>query len=149
MAIIDYLEEQFPKPPLLPGTRDPWRRGRARQLAEMINAGIQPYQNLSLLHFLRDCGLADPEARRARAQRARAWPPSSSWRGETAGQFLVGDTPTLADVYLIPQLYGARRFKVDLAPYPKLLRAEASARRCPRSRRPAPSARPTRPLANP
>jgi maleylpyruvate isomerase len=45
---------------------------------------------------------------------------------ETAGAFLVGDAPTVADVYLIPQLYNARRFALDLAPYPTLLRAEAS-----------------------
>lgn len=124
MAIIAYLEERYPKPPLLP--EDPWRRARARQLAEMINAGIQPYQNLSLLNFLRDSGFAEPE-RVAREHNARGLAALEELAGETAGKFLVGDAPTLADVYLTPQLYGARRFNVDLSPFPTLLRAEASA----------------------
>ena len=148
MAIIDYLEEQFPKTPLLPGTGDPWRRGRARQLAEMINAGIQPYQNLSLLHFLRDCGLADPEAV-AREHNTRGLTALEQLARETAGQFLVGDTPTLAEVYLIPQLYGARRFKVDLAPYPTLLRAEAAAAALPAFQAASPERQTDAPPANP
>ena len=52
MAILEYLEERFPSPPLLPA--DPWPRARARQLAEMVNAGIQPMQNLSLLRRLHE-----------------------------------------------------------------------------------------------
>ena len=123
MAIIDYLEERFPAPPLLPA--DPWLRARARQLAEMVNSGIQPLQNLAVLDHVQAGGV-DRERVGAPLHRARARRRSKPPRSETAGTFLVGDAPSLADVYLIPQLYSARRFGVDLAPFPTLLRVEAA-----------------------
>ena len=122
MAIIAYLEERFPTPPLLPA--DPWPRARARQLAEMVNAGIQPYQNVSVLDQLKALGVDAQQF--ARERNARGLAALEAAARETAGTFLVGDTPSLADVYLIPQLYAARRFSVDLAPYPTLLRVEAT-----------------------
>ena len=63
---------------------------------------------------------------------------------ETAGAFLVGDAPTVADVYLVPQLYNARRFALDLTPYPTLLRAEASCEQVPAFCRPTPTSSRTR-----
>lgn len=126
MAILAYLEEQFPKAPLLPDASDPWRRARVRQLAEMVNAGIQPYQNLALLNVVRERGVSDANGV-AREMNTRGLAALEALARETAGSFLVGDVPTLADVYLVPQLYGARRFDVDLSPFPTLLRAEASA----------------------
>jgi len=57
MAILAYLEERFPTPPLLPPLDDPWRRARARQLAEIVNSGIQPYQNLAGLTRLKELGV--------------------------------------------------------------------------------------------
>ena len=122
MAIIAYLEEEFPASPLLPA--DPWRRARARQLAEMVNAGIQPYQNLPVLERLKALGV-DPLAW-ARDFNARGLAALEAASRETATTFLVGDVPSLADIYLIPQLYAARRWSVDLAPYPTLLRVEAA-----------------------
>jgi maleylpyruvate isomerase len=122
MAIIAYLEEQFPTPPLLPV--DPWRRARARQLAEMVNAGIQPHQNLATLEGLKALGV-DASAW-ARENNTRGLAALEAAAGETVGTFLVGDAASIADVYLIPQLYAARRFSVDLAPYPTLLRVEAT-----------------------
>jgi maleylpyruvate isomerase len=122
MAIIAYLEEQFPTPPLLPA--DPWLRARARQLAEMVNAGIQPHQNLAGLERLKALGVD-----------ANAWAHENILRGlaaleaasqETEGTFLVADAPSIADVYLIPQLYSARRWAVDLSRCPTLLRVEAA-----------------------
>ena len=127
MAIIAYLEEQFPTPPLLPA--DPWLRARARQLAEIVNAGIQPHQNKASLDRLNALGVD-----------ANAWAHENILRGlaaleaasqETEGTFLVGDAPSIADVYLIPQLYAARRWSVDLAPFPTLLRVEATCARLP------------------
>jgi maleylpyruvate isomerase len=123
MAILGYLEERFPTPPLFPS--EPWRRARARQLAEMVNAGIQPFQNLSLQERLRGCGVADP-AEIARHYNARGLAALEGLAGETAGTFLVGDAPTLADVYLVPQLYGGRRYGVDVAAFPTLLRIESA-----------------------
>jgi maleylpyruvate isomerase len=122
MAIIEYLEERFPSPPLLPA--DPWLRARARQLAEIVNSGTQPFQNLAVTNKVKELG-GDREA----------WLQHFIPRGlsvleraatETAGTFLIGDAVTIADVYLVPQLYAARRFGVDVAPYPTLLRVEAA-----------------------
>jgi maleylpyruvate isomerase len=123
MAILEYLEERFPAPPLLPA--DPWRRARVRQLAETVNAGIQPMHNLSFLQRLQESGLAEPREL-ARQHIARGLGALEAMAGETSGSFLVGEAPTLADLYLIPQLYAARRFDVDLSAFPKLLQIEAA-----------------------
>jgi maleylpyruvate isomerase len=122
MAIIGYLEEQFPAPPLLPA--DPWLRARARQLAEMVNAGIQPLQNMSVLNHAQANGLDRDEWARHFIERGLAALESAA--RETAGAFLVGDAVTLADLYLTPQLYNARRWKVDVAPFPTLVRIDAA-----------------------
>jgi maleylpyruvate isomerase len=122
MAIIAFLEEQFLAAPLLPA--DPWLRARARQLAEIVNSGTQPLQNLSVLDHVQASGLDKNEwARRFIARGLAALEAASQ---ETDGTFLVGDAPSVADLYLIPQLYNARRFNVDVAPYPRLLRVEAA-----------------------
>jgi maleylpyruvate isomerase len=126
MAILGYLEERFPAPLLLPPGESSWLRARARQLAEMINSGIQPFQNLALQRRLAEAGLADPAAF-ARDYIARGLAALEQAAGETAGDFLVGDDVTIADLYLVPQLFGSRRLGVDLAAYPTLLRAEAAA----------------------
>jgi maleylpyruvate isomerase len=120
MAIIDYLERLVPEPPLLPD--DPWLAARARQLAEIVNAGIQPLQNRLVLDRIKSGG-GDPAAW-ARDFISRGLTALEASAAETAGAFLVGDVVTLADVYLVPQLYNARRFDLDLGPYPTLLRAE-------------------------
>jgi maleylpyruvate isomerase len=122
MAIIAYLDEQFPAPPLLPA--DPWLRARARQLAEIVNAGIQPHQNVTSLDRLKALGV-DAIAW-AREHNARGLAALEAASQETEGTFLVGDAPSIADVYLIPQLYSARRWAVDLSRYPTLLRVEAA-----------------------
>ena len=121
-AILEYLEETHPIPPLLP--RDPYLRARARMLAQMINSGIQPFQNLATRNRVKELG-GDP----------KAW--SAHWIGvgllameravgDTAGAFSVGESPTLADVCLVPQLATARRFQVDVSSVPTLLRIEAT-----------------------
>jgi maleylpyruvate isomerase len=122
MAIVGYLEERFPKPPLLPA--DAWLRARARQLAEMVNSGTQPLQNLTVLDRVQAGGLDRNEW--ARHFIARGLAALEAAAHETAGAFLVGDTVSLADAYLVPQLYNARRFNVDLAPLPTLVRIESA-----------------------
>jgi maleylpyruvate isomerase len=127
MAIIAFLEEQFPAPPLLPA--DPWRRARARQLAEMVNAGIQPLQNMTVLQHVQSVGAdANDWARHFITRGLAALEKATQ---ETEGTFLVGDTPTIADVYLVPQMYNARRRSVDLAPFPTLVRVDAACARLP------------------
>jgi maleylpyruvate isomerase len=123
MAILEYLEETFPEPALLP--RDPFLRARARQLAELVNAGVQPFQNTPTTGYVRDVLRGDE----------RAWLRHFLHRGltalertalETAGTFLVGGAPSFADLFLVPQLYSARRFEVPLEGFPTLLRVEAA-----------------------
>jgi maleylpyruvate isomerase len=125
MAILEWLEERFPRRPLLPA--DPEGRARVRALAEHVNAGTQPFQNASPLKWLREerAGLDEKWVRHWLAfalgglERAVA---------EGAGRYCHGDAVTLADLFLAPQLYGARRFGVDLAPFPTLTRVEAALR---------------------
>ncbi len=121
LAIIEYLEETIPSPALLP--KDPYLRARARQLAEIVNAGIQPLQNLAVFTEVKRLG-GDTKAwaqlfidRGLRALEASAQ--------KTTGTFLVGDSPTIADICLVPQLYNARRFEIELTPFPTLTRIEA------------------------
>jgi hypothetical protein len=124
VAIIELLDELFPDPPLYP--RDPWQRARVRAMVELINAGIQPLQNLSAL----ERHSSDPKER-------IAWAKHFNERGLGAleqlmvaneadgicGNFAFGDALTAADLCLVPQLYGARRFGVELAHYPRVLAA--------------------------
>jgi maleylpyruvate isomerase len=123
MAILEFLDERFPAPPLLPA--EPLLRARARQLAEMVNAGIQPLQNLSTTEFVKH-ELSGDAGAWCRHFVPRGLAALEATAAPTAGTFLLGDAVTLADVYLVPQLYAARRFNVDLGAYPTLLRAEAA-----------------------
>jgi maleylpyruvate isomerase len=123
MAIIHYLDERFPAPPLLPAT--PALRARARQMAEIVNAGTQPMQNLALLDMVRAKGVDDPHAI-AHEFNIRGLSALEAIATDTAGTFMLDEAPTIADVYLIPQLYAARRFGVDLDEFPTLTRVEAS-----------------------
>ena len=127
LAILEYLEETVPEPALLP--RDPWLRARSRQLAEIVNSGIQPLQNLTPLARLRSLGVDD-----------NAWAAHFIERGlnalaivaeATAGEFLVGDAVTFADVCLVPQLTNARRHGVDPARWPLLARVEETCNQLP------------------
>ncbi len=129
VAIIEYLEECFPEQPLLPKTAI--GRARPRELAELVNAGMQPFQNIPTTNHVRDVLHGDP----------KAWVQFFVGRGlvalerrakATAGTFLLGDAPTIADVFLLPQLYGARRFDVPMAGLDTLLRVEERALALPR-----------------
>ncbi|WP_437808461.1 maleylacetoacetate isomerase [Sorangium sp. So ce1078] len=123
VAIIELLEELFPAPPLLPA--DPYLRARARQLAEMINSGTQPMQNTATLKYVQNELGGDEKAfaRRFISSGLAAFQAAAS---ELSGQFCVGDQVTVADVFLVPQLYNARRYEVDLAPLSTLTRIEAA-----------------------
>jgi maleylpyruvate isomerase len=123
LAIIDYLEAYAPSPPLLP--RAPFLRARARQLAEIINAGIQPLQNSGVLARVKT-QLGGDEAAWARHYITRGLAALELVARETAGAFLIGEAVSVADVLLVPQLYNARRFAVPLEPYPILGRVEAA-----------------------
>ena len=123
MAILEFLDELFPQPPLLPA--DPLLRARTRQLAEMVNAGIQPLQNLSTTEYVKH-ELSGDAGAWCRHFVPRGLAALEAVAAPTAGAFLVGDAVTLADLYLVPQLYAARRFNVDLSVFPTLLRVETT-----------------------
>jgi maleylacetoacetate isomerase len=127
VAIIELLEELRPSPSLFP--TDPIDRARARQIVEGINSGIQPLQNLAVMKELTHTWGHAPE-------QARSW--SAAWiaRGfdalerlaeRSAGRYLVGDAVCVADVFLVPQMYNARRFGLDPSSWPVLARVEAAA----------------------
>lgn len=120
LAIVEYLEETHPEPPLLP--KQPVARASARQLAEIVNSGIQPLQNLRVLQSIEALGGAKLDWARAVIERGLA--ALEQCAAETAGRYLVGDEVSIADVCLIPQLYNARRFDVAVEGFPTLLRTE-------------------------
>lgn len=122
LAIIEYLEEIRPDPPLLP--RTPIDRARVRAMALAVACDMHPLNNLRVLNYLRS-PLQHEEATvnewyrhwiavgfRALEQEAR--------RASTDGKHMFGSDITLADVYIVPQMYNARRFNCDIEPYPAL-----------------------------
>jgi maleylpyruvate isomerase len=125
MAILEWLEERHPTPPLLP--RDPAGRARVRALAEDVNSSIQPFQNASTMKWLRERhpGAGDDLAFTSHFL-ARSMAGLEEAVRDGAGRFCHGDEVTLADLFVVPQLYGARRFGVDVARFPTLLRVEAA-----------------------
>ena len=128
LAIIEYLEERYPKPPLLPS--DAAERAVVRSMALLIACEVHPIQNLRVLNHLKsDHKQSDDDTIRW----ARHW----INLGFSAlaqmiisvtdqGDFCFGKTPTMADICLVPQLANARRFGVDLSAYPKLLAIESA-----------------------
>ena len=121
LAIAEYLEERWPKPPLLPADRVD--RARVRQVAETVNSGIQPLGNTSVRNYVRDVMGAD-DATWCQHWLTRGLGALEAMVAPTAGIFAFGDTPTLADVCIVPQLFHARRFGVDVAPFSTLLRID-------------------------
>jgi len=119
-AICEYLEEVRPAPPLLPA--DPVLRAKVRAFALVIACDVHPLQNLKILARLRQLGL-DEEAVTGWARKTieEGLDACEALAGE--GPFCFGDTPTLADVFLVPQLANGRRFGVEPR-WPRLLEAE-------------------------
>ncbi len=127
LAIIEWLEETHAEPPLLP--KDPLRRAHVRALAQVLACDTHPVQNLKVLARLRELGL--PE------EQVTGWAAWANREGLSAcetliagepGPFCFGAAPTMADLCLVPQLANARRFGVDVAAFPRLLKAEAAAK---------------------
>jgi maleylpyruvate isomerase len=127
LAILEWLDEIHPQPPLLPGA--PADRAIVRAMAAIIACDTAPLNNLRVLSRLRTDFAADEQQV---AGWIRPWIAGGLGALEAmavrhAGRFLFGDTPGIADCCLIPQLYSAARFEVDLTPYPSLLRVRANA----------------------
>ncbi|HEX4404908.1 MAG TPA: maleylacetoacetate isomerase [Polyangia bacterium] len=122
MAILEYLEERYPAPQLLPA--DTWLRARARQLAQICVSGIQPLHNLTTINRVKESG--GDEGAWVRHFIERGLASLERTATDTAATFLVGDSVSFAEVCLVPQLYAARRYGVALAPFPTLTRVEAT-----------------------
>jgi maleylpyruvate isomerase len=144
LAICEYLDEVHPHPPLLPtGAAE---RARIRAFALAISCEIHPLTNLRVLQHL-TAGMGLPDA--AKQEWYRHWVSEGlpalealvAWHPDT-GTCVHGDTPTLADLCLVPQMYNARRFNVDLTPYPTLVRIDAHCRELDAFKAAAPEAQP-------
>jgi maleylacetoacetate isomerase len=128
LAIIEYLDETRPTPPLLPA--EPAGRARVRSLAQLVASDVHPLNNLRVLQYLQHTLDIDTAGRDAwyrhwvteglRALEARLA------REPATGRFCHGGAPGLADCCLVPQLYNARRFHCELDGFPTLLRIEAA-----------------------
>lgn len=126
LPIVEYLEETRPAPALLP--HHPFLRAKARQIAELVASDTQPLQNLRVLEKLDREYKAGDEGRKAWARHwiAEGLGVVEKVLGETAGTYCVGEQVTVADVFLVPQVANARRFGVDLAPFPGVVRIDAT-----------------------
>jgi maleylacetoacetate isomerase len=127
LAIIEWLEDTHPEPPLLP--KDPLRRAKVRAFAMALACDTHPVQNLKVLARLRQLGL--PE------EKVTEWAAWANREGLAAcekliasepGPFCFGNAPSMADLCLVPQLANARRFGVDVSAFPRLLQAETAAK---------------------
>jgi maleylpyruvate isomerase len=123
LAIIDYLDARFPSPRLIP--QEPVARARVQALAQAIVCEIHPLNNLRVLKYLRgELQLDDAAVNKWYSHWiAEAFGPLETLVGRfSGGRYCYGDTLTVADVCLVPQMYNARRFNCDLTPYPQLVR---------------------------
>ncbi|GAA3720377.1 maleylacetoacetate isomerase [Oceanisphaera sediminis] len=129
LAIIEYLDESYPEPPLLPAM--PFARARCRALALQVACDIHPLNNLRVLKYLTgDLGLSEEQ----KTTWYHHWlqlglDPLEQQLSGSDSRYCCGDTPTLADICLVPQLTNARRFKLDLTPYPRLVAIEQACNR--------------------
>ena len=144
LAIVEYLDEVKPEPPLLP--KDAAGRARVRQIAYAVACDIHPVNNLRVNLYLRD-KFGASEAQRMDWQ--QHWMKLGFAAIETlladsreTGKYCHGDRPTLADICLIPQMSNARRVNLDLSAYPTLLRIEETALATPAFKAASPAEQP-------
>ena len=124
LAILEWLEETHPNPPMLP--KDPIARAKVRAFAMVIACEIHPVQNLLVLNNVRALGHGDAEVNEwARRTNHEGLAACEALLAHEKGPFCFGATPTLADICLIPQMGNARRFGADVSGFKRLLEAEA------------------------
>ncbi|MFP2769676.1 maleylacetoacetate isomerase [Oceanisphaera sp. KMM 10153] len=129
LAIIEYLDECHPEPALLPAP--PLARARARALALQVACDIHPLNNLRVLKYLTG-ELGHSEEQKTTWYHhwlKQGLAPLEQQLSGSATPYCCGDNPTLADICLVPQIYNARRFKLDMTPYPRLIAIEQACNR--------------------
>ncbi len=144
LAIVEYLEEVYPEPPLLPAA--PAARARVRSLSQLIACDIHPLNNLRVLKYLEGPLGLDQQQR-------VAW--YHHWvaagfdaleqrlvQDPSAGRFCHGDSPGMADLCLVPQVFNARRYALDLGPYPRIVSIDAACAELPAFKSAAPERQP-------
>ena len=144
LAIIEYLDEEYPSPPLLPAAAA--ERARVRAIALQIACEIHPLNNLRVLNYLIGTLGVTKEQKDGWY---RYWIDvgfealeKALTRDARTGRYCHGDTPTLTDVCLVPQIANARRFDIDMSPYPTLMRIDASLNELPAFAAAAPARQP-------
>lgn len=140
LAIIDWLDEMHPEPPLLPS--DLRERARVRAVAQIIAMDIHPLGNTGPRNYLLKQLSLDAET-------VDAWTRHWIEKGFAAVEHMIspapfcfGAAPTLADVFLVPQVFNARRYKVDMAKFPKIVAADAACQKHPAFVAAAPASQP-------
>jgi maleylacetoacetate isomerase/maleylpyruvate isomerase len=133
LAIIEWLEESYPRPALLPA--QPNARARVRGLCQLIACDIHPLNNLRVLQYLESTLNV---AQAARDEWYRHWVAAgfaaleeALGRDASRGRFCCGDQPGMGDVCLVPQVYNARRYSLDMTPYPRIVAIDAACRELP------------------
>jgi maleylacetoacetate isomerase/maleylpyruvate isomerase len=121
LAIIEYLDETHPQPPLVP--KEPLARARVRSLSQLVASEIHPLNNLRVLQHLKRLGQSQEQI----DTWYRHWIADGLAKLEAelkgrAGRFCHGEAPTMADCCLVPQIFNAKRYNSDLAPYPTTMR---------------------------
>jgi maleylpyruvate isomerase len=143
VAIMEYLDEIYPSPRLLPA--EPLPRARVRALTLAITSDIHPLNNLRVLRYLEDKLSLDKETRDAwyRHWVQVGFSALERWlvRDAATGRFCHGNAPTLADICLVPQVFNARRFAVDMNPYPRITAIDAACRELPEFHTTAPESK--------
>jgi maleylpyruvate isomerase len=147
LAIIDYLESTHPNPALYPQAAE--LRARALQLAEVVNSGIQPLQNTEVLDMVDREAPAFGRERWAQYYIKKGLVALERLSADVRGRYLVGDSVSVADVCLIPQLFNARRFNVPLDECPGLLAVESACQELEAFRVSHPSVQPDTPADAP
>ena len=130
VAIIEYLDELYPDPPLLPA--QPLARARVRALTQAIASDIHPLNNLRVLRYLEEKLVLDKQTRDTwyRHWVSVGFDALERWlvRDAATGRFCHGNSPTMADVCLVPQVFNARRFSVEMNSFPRILAIDAACR---------------------
>lgn len=126
LAIIEYLDETHPEPPLLPS--DAKGRAIAREIALVVASDVHPIGNLRVLNRLIEMGVDEP----TRASWSKHWIETGfdaieARLAKLPGPFALGESPTLADICIVPQVFNARRFGVDLTSYKRIAGIDAAA----------------------